>query len=496
MKLSRKFILALFAIIATTTVSAQRPIRLEVTPHQLPDSFDLSYYGKKDPWLAGGEVFGFNMGVWAIDRFIQKAEYAYINGHTIRNNFRRGFVWDNDQMGTNMFLHPYHGNLYFNSARSNGYNFWQSGLFALGGSAMWEFFMENEYPSLNDIIATPVGGMAIGELTYRASDIVLKDNSTGWERFGREAAAFVIAPTRGLTRIINGDAWRKRPTTGRQFGIPNVAIEFSAGIRMLQLKDRLIDEGAGGAFQFNLEYGDRFEVESSPRPYDYFSFNAELNVHKSQPVLGQLNIVGRLLSKELLDNYATSMSIGMYQHFDYYDSDTISKVSSVTPYKLGVPASVGAGLMFRDVQRGRFAMDAFLHANGIGLGAILSDYYRVDQRNYNLAAGYSIKGGANLVLNHDFLSLAASYEYYRLFTWDGYPRDIDWETVNPHTLDAQGDRSVAGFGVFSGRADIKVWRKLYATVHFTHYRRATHYHFHPTVHSSTYALRFMLSYKL
>ena len=76
---------------------------------------------------------------------------------------------------------------------------------------MWEFFMENEYPSLNDIVATPVGGMALGELTYRASDIVLKDDATGWERVGREAAAFLIAPTRGLTRIINGDAWRVVP---------------------------------------------------------------------------------------------------------------------------------------------------------------------------------------------------------------------------------------------------------------------------------------------
>lgn len=478
------------------SVMAQRPIRLQVREAVPPDSADLSYYGKKNPWIAGGEVFGLNMGIWGIDRFIQKAEYAYIDFNTIKRNFRRGFVWDNDQLGTNMFLHPYHGNLYFNSARSNGFNYWQSGLFALGGSAMWEFFMENEYPSLNDIVVTPVGGMAIGEITYRASDIVLKDNSTGWERFGREAAAFVIAPTRGLTRIINGDAWRHRATTGRQFGTPNVAVEFSAGLGYLELEDKVFDEGAGGVFQFNLEYGDRFEVASTPLPYDYFSFNAELKAQKSQPVLAQLNIVGRLMSKELLDKYSTSMSIGMYQHFDYYDSDTISAVSKEIPYKLGVPASVGAGLMFRDVERGLFALDAYVHANGIGMGAILSDHYFVDQRNYNLASGFSLKGGANIVFKRDFLSLAANYEYYRLFTWDGYPKDIDWSTVNPHTLDAQGDRSVASFGVFSARASVKLWRKLYGTVHFSHYLRSTHYHYFPSVRSSTYALRFMLTYKL
>jgi hypothetical protein len=82
--------------------------------------------------------------------------------HTIKKNLKGGFVWDNDQMGTNMFLHPYHGNLYYNSARSRGFNYWESGLFALGGSAMWELFMENEYPSINDIIATPIGGLSLG----------------------------------------------------------------------------------------------------------------------------------------------------------------------------------------------------------------------------------------------------------------------------------------------------------------------------------------------
>lgn len=479
-----------------TPVWAQRPIRLTVRQPIAPDSVDLCYYGRKNPWIAGSEVVGLNLGIWAIDRYVQKSEFAYINAHTIRRNFRHGFVWDNDQMGTNMFLHPYHGNLYYNSARSNGFNYWQSGLFALGGSAMWELFMENEYPSINDIIATPAGGMAIGEMLYRASDIVLKDNSEGWERFGREAAAFIIAPTRGLTRIINGDAWRHRSTTGRQFGTPNVAIEFSAGMRGLELRDKVFDEGVGASVQFNLEYGDRFEVSETPKPFDYFSFNAELNIHKSQPVLGQLNIVGRLISKELLEKRSASMSIGMYQHFDYYDSDTISDVSAKVPYKLGVPASVGAGLMFRDIKRGHFAIDAYAHANGVALGAILSDYYHVDQRNYNLAAGFSLKGGVNVVFKRDLLSLGVNYNYFRLFTWDGYAENIDWSAVDPHSLDAQGDRSVATFGVFSARGSVKLWRKLYATVHFSHYLRSTHYHYFPTVHSSTSALRLMLTYKL
>lgn len=239
---------------------AQIAIRNQIAPPQKPDSIDIAYYSKKEGWKAAAQIFTINMGVWGFDRYIQKADFAYINIHTIKDNLKHGFVWDNDQMGTNMFLHPYHGSLYYNSARSKGYGYWASGAFALGGSAMWELFLENEFPSVNDIIATPVGGLTLGEVFYRSSDLILDDRATGNNRFGREAAAFIIAPTRGLTRLINGDAWRKRTTSGKQFGIPDVSVEVSAGIRVLELKDQIFDKGMGGAITINLEYGDKFEL--------------------------------------------------------------------------------------------------------------------------------------------------------------------------------------------------------------------------------------------
>lgn len=119
---------------------------------------------KKHFWKAAGETFGLNVGLWAFDRYVLKGHYSYISLKTIKANFKHGFDWDNDHLSTNMFAHPYHGSLYFNAGRANGFNFWQSELFALGGSAMWELFMESEYPSKNDIIATPIGGAALGEV--------------------------------------------------------------------------------------------------------------------------------------------------------------------------------------------------------------------------------------------------------------------------------------------------------------------------------------------
>ena len=142
------------------------------------DSIKEQSYEANKPLEAVLLTSGINWGVWAFDRYALKADYAMISAKTIGKNFSKGFVWDNDKLETNMFMHPYHGSLYFNAARSNGFNFWQSSLFALGGSAMWEYVMESEYPSTNDIIATPIGGMALGEVFYRTSDLFIDERTT------------------------------------------------------------------------------------------------------------------------------------------------------------------------------------------------------------------------------------------------------------------------------------------------------------------------------
>lgn len=490
----RLILIVIFVMGVVLQARPQGPIRLRVTKMQQPDSADVARQSRPHFLRAGAEVVGLNTGLWAFDRYVAKGDYAYISLHTIRENLREGFKWDNDQMGNNMFMHPYHGNLYFNAARSNGYNFWQSGLFAVAGSAMWELFMECEYPSTNDIIATPIGGMAIGEVTYRASDIVLKDNTRGLERVGREIAGFLISPMRGFTRLVTGDAWRHRATTGRRFGIPNIAAEVSAGVRLLEFKKPFFDNGIGATAVINIEYGDRFEVKST-KPYDYFTFGAVLNMQGGQPLLGQLNIMGRLLAREFLEDRASHLSVGMYQHFDYFDSDTISVVSPHSPYKLGIPASVGCGVMFRTVERGRFALDAYCHANAVLLGGILSDYYKVDERNYNLASGFSVKTGLNFVVKRDRFSLSASHEYYRLFTWQTYPSDTDLRTANYRTINVQGDRSAATFAVTEFRGDLKLWRHLYLSAMFTMYNRSTHYREYPHIRSTTTDTRLMLTCK-
>lgn len=477
-------------------LSAQMPIKHSLKEPLPPDSVDMELYNKKHFWRATATVAGVNIGLWAFDRYVLKGHWAYISWNSIKRNFEKGFVWDNDKLGTNMFMHPYNGNLFYNGARSNGFNYWQSGLYSIAGSAMWELFMENEYPSTNDIITTPIGGMAIGEVAWRVSDAIVNDKSTGWERFEREAAVFIINPMRGLTRIITGDAWKVRATKGRQYGRPNIGIQVGLGARVLEFKhDRVNDARVGGTLGINVSYGNRYEVRS-PKPYDYFLVRTELNFLTRQPVLSRLNIQGRLLARELWPEHPLHVSVGLYQHFDYYDSDTISDALKKCPYKLGVPASVGAGVMICDTLPTRASFDAYLHANAVILGGVLSDYYQLDNRNYNLGSGFSIKAGMNWVLDNDRFAVSVQHNFYRMFTFKGYPKGTDLTKVDEATLNAQGDHSQASFGITEVKAEYRIWKRMYLGLDLTHYFRVTNYRDFPTVKSSCFSQALSLSYKL
>ena len=446
----------------------------------LPDSADVARLSHKSFWRASAEVVGMNIGLWAFDRYIQKGEFAYISWNTIKENFRHGFEWDNDHLSTNMFAHPYNGSLYYNAGRSNGYNYWQSSLFAIGGSAMWEMFMEKEYPSTNDIIATPIGGAAIGEVLYRTSDLIIDDRSTGAERFGRELAGFIISPVRGFTRLVTGRAWKYRDTPGRRFGIPPVRLSLSLGPRILFFRGEKNFTKAGLSGRIGIEYGNRFE-ETTNHPYDYFTVLIDLDVIKTQPFLNRFEIQGRLLSRLMVDTENTNISVGLYQHFDYFDSDTISSYNNkwalnacLVPYKFGTPASIGGGFLAKHNHNALWQLDAYAHANVIVLGGILSDFYRNYHRNYNWGMGFSLKGGFRASCPAWRLAAGADARFYRLYSLKGYKLNGE-EYPDILEPNVQGDRSNATFFNLSGSINYRIWPYVHATLIVDWYRRYTTY---------------------
>ena len=142
---------------------------------------------------------------WAFNRYVSQAEFAYISVDTFRANVTAGFGYDRDSFKTDQASHPFHGSLFFNSARSNGYNFWESGIFAAAGSFVWELALEREPPAINDLVNTTLGGMSRGEVLHRLATMLRDNTATGSGRFWRELGAGVMDPAGFLTRLTRGE---------------------------------------------------------------------------------------------------------------------------------------------------------------------------------------------------------------------------------------------------------------------------------------------------
>jgi hypothetical protein len=99
------------------------------------------------------------------------------------NNLRRAWssppTMDDDHWFHNYVGHPYGGNVYYNTVRSQGATPTQSFLFSAFMSAQWEYFFEAvaEQPSIQDLIITPTTGAVLGELVHRLT-LRMKKNGT------------------------------------------------------------------------------------------------------------------------------------------------------------------------------------------------------------------------------------------------------------------------------------------------------------------------------
>lgn len=101
-----------------------------------------------------------------------------------KKSFTKPPVFDTDLWYINYLGHPYQGSFYFNSIRSRGGTFWESALFNLGQSTIWEYVWEGglEQPSIQDLIVTPIFGSLVGELTHRATMKMAKNGFNLYEK--------------------------------------------------------------------------------------------------------------------------------------------------------------------------------------------------------------------------------------------------------------------------------------------------------------------------
>jgi len=156
--------------------------------------------------LAIAEVVSIDLAIWGFD-YLTGAPFAQITSQTIKDNFKKGWIIDTDDFWANSLLHPVHGNLTFNAARSLGLNFYESFAASFLGSYLWEQFMEIQPPSINDMVNTPFGGSLLGEAMFRMSRLIL-DGGGYSPGFLRQFFAFLINPIGGLNRVAFGNKYR------------------------------------------------------------------------------------------------------------------------------------------------------------------------------------------------------------------------------------------------------------------------------------------------
>ena len=453
-------------------------------------------------WQAAAEATGINVGVQLFDRYALNSDFAQTTLNSLKRNFTDGMVWDNDFFITNLFAHPYHGNLYFNAARSNGLSFWESAPYALGGSLMWEFLGETEPPAINDVIATTCGGIAIGEMTHRLSRTVLDDRDRGGSRFLREAAATIINPIQGLHRIFSGDAWRVRSDHYRYHDFSKIPVDmsFSVGWRYLADNGALFRGIHAPYVNITLMYGTPVDGERHTTPYDFFDLEMNAAFGGGQPFVNTLNIVGRLWSTPILDKKDMAGEFGIYQHFNYYDAKPIKDGSELTPYRISEAAGFGPGFILSLPQTGAMTkLEQRIFMSGILLGGTKSDYFNVIERDYNMGSGFSVKSKTQIEFGK-FGRFMLNAKYFRIYTWKGY-EDKDLQafadgTKDLHYLNVQGDRSNAMLLVVNPVMEMHLARQWSVTLSGAYYSRRTFYKYHDMVKANTFETKLGLTCRL
>ncbi len=222
------------------------------------------------------------------------------------------WVIDDDQFSVNQFLHPYGGSIYFGAARSTGLSFWESFLYSVGGSFLWETGGETTPPSTNDMLTTSIGGTVLGEPLFRMAHLLLETDD-GKPGFLRELGAAVLSPPTGLNRLIFGNRFDSIYPSHH----PATFMRLQAG-GTLTSSSRNVASGLteqGMIADFTLAYG----LPGQPgyryaRPFDYFEFQATAATANT---VESVTSRGLVVGSPYASGEATRGVWGLFGSYDY-----------------------------------------------------------------------------------------------------------------------------------------------------------------------------------
>lgn len=239
--------------------------------------------GERKAIRATSELFIAQAIPWSINRFVRKADFAKISFKSLSHNVNpSSWEWDDNSFQTNQFAHPFHGSLYFNAFRSNGYSFWQSAPVAFSGSLFWEIAGETHVPAPNDFINTSLGGISLGEMTHRLANSLIDPSARGFKRTTQEVLGLIINPMNGLNRILNRKWGRVEPFRTRDSStkLVNAFVDYGGRFFSERSSDFLRRRGNNEFYmRLRLLYGN--PDEASVIPFSAFNMSAEVGASDS-----------------------------------------------------------------------------------------------------------------------------------------------------------------------------------------------------------------------
>jgi len=348
------------------------------------------------------EIGGFIFGLNQFNRHVIDRKVYGTDEHNVWKNLTSPQVIDRDPFSVNQLGHPYQGSIYYGFARSAGLEYWESLLYTLAGSRLWETFGETTPPSLNDHIASGIGGTFVGEPLFRMASLLLErgGDSPG---FWRELGAAVLSPSTGFNRLVFGDRF-DAVFPSRD---PAVFVRLRIGAT---LTTSVTNEGLAndvkrqeGSADYSMTYG----LPGKPgyrytRPFDYFHFEFTAVPNASTVANAIENVATRGLligaKYEWGDDYRGVW--GLFGGYDYL-SPQIFRVST-TALSLGTAAQWW-------LSRAVALQGTALAGIGFGAAGTVADKA---ERDYHYGVIPQVLLGLRLIFGDRAMLEAAAREYF------------------------------------------------------------------------------------
>jgi hypothetical protein len=334
---------------------------------------------------AGSEWFLAQAFPASFNRFITKDPYSYISFKNFINHQRiSAWDWDDNQFTTNHIDHPFHGQFYYNSFRSNGYNLLQSSMATVLGSYIWETGGETQAPSINDFVNTTFGGILLGEMLHRVSRNVIGRGRNGRHKKGNETIAFLFNPVNGLNRWLD----RKSGSVDDYYAVDSSQITASIDVGARRFDTRfgdLINRGKA-SFSARLKFHYSNGEHNFKRPFDQFDVNLEIGSGDSTTI-NAVNVHAMIYGTEFFSTQRGKYYGLLTAHYDFYNNDAFFYGAQSLNYNLMGEYHYRSSFLKTNI------------AGGAVILAAVPDPYLLygESRNYNYGSGLSYR--FNGVLN-------------------------------------------------------------------------------------------------